>query len=180
MHKYLFIVTISCFLFSNCGDPKPADGKGSSSEKEHIVQPKESYKKNLGSLRSQALAILNHRIKDDPKSYAIVEAGAWEYEFVFNGKEMSKAGEKAGSWIDFKQDATYTYGLYNEIQGSGKYHYKFEPAVLLMIDDDDSVMPQEWNTKSAGDNLILIGTQLYGNNAYQMKLVRRDAIPVKQ
>lgn len=178
MRKYLGILVIICVFVSSCGDPKPT-ANNESQEKEHIVTPKESYKKNKSSLRSQALAVLDHRIKLDPKSYAVAEAGVWEYEFVFDGKEMSPQGEKAGSWIDFKDDNTYQYGLYNEIQGAGKYNYRIDDGQIVMVDDDESVMPQEWNTKSAGDNLILIGTQSYGNNAYQMKLVRRDTIPVK-
>ena len=147
-------------------------------EPEKIVQPKQAAKDNVASLRSQALAILNHRIKEDPEIYAAVEAGYWEYEFVFDGKEMSRPGAKAGNWVNFKDDHTYDYGKYNIFQGKGKYHYHFGDAKLLMVDDVESVPPQEWDLKLSGNAMVMIGNQLYGNSAYQIKLINSVEQPV--
>ena len=38
---------------------------------------------------------------DENESWAIIEHGVWEYEFIFTKGEMSKVGEMAGNWIDF-------------------------------------------------------------------------------
>lgn len=126
---------------------------------------------NIAAMRAQALSILNHRLKNNPESYAIVEADVWQYQFVFDG-EMSKPGEYDGVWIDFKPDFTYEYGKNATVNGSGRYNYHFERGELLMIDNDNSMKPQEWQCKNAGDAMVLIGTATYQDNSIQMKLVR--------
>ena len=126
---------------------------------------------NIPAQRAQALSILNHRMKNNPESYAIIEADVWEYQFVFDG-EMSEKGEYAGIWIDFKPDFTYEYGKLTEVRGSGKYNYHFERSELLMVDNLPSAKPQEWSVKNAGDAMVLVGTALYGDNSVQMKLQR--------
>lgn len=131
---------------------------------------------NIPAMRVQALSILNHRLKKDSSSYAIIEADLWEYKFVFKG-EMSKPGEYKGTWIDFKNDHTYEYGQGSNIQGGGKYNYNFDRSELLMVDNDNSQKPQEWSVKNAGDVMILVGTATYRDNATQMKLERvKDSI----
>lgn len=159
---------------------------GASKQSSFIENPvkrermEEMKKKNAGhnipAMRVQALSILNHRIKKDSNSYAIIEADVWEYKFVFKG-EMSKPGEYQGTWIDFKNDHTYEYGQNSNVQGAGKYNYNFDRSELLMVDNDNSQKPQEWNVKNAGDVMILVGTSTYKDNATQMKLERvKDSI----
>lgn len=141
---------------------------------------KKSPEQNIPALRAQALSILNYRLQKDSSSYAIIEADTWEYKFVFNGA-MSKPGEYDGAWIDFKKDATYTYGKKNQVLGYGKYNYSFERAELLMVDNEESEKPQEWSVKNAGDAMVLVGTSTYKDNSTQMKLERvKDAIQTRQ
>jgi hypothetical protein len=162
-------------MLGACQNPKEAsnDDKAKTSVNEERLQglkkPKDSG--NIASLRAQALSIINYRLKNNPKSYALIEADVWEYQFVFNG-EMSKQGEYDGIWIDFKPDFTYEYGNRGKVEGSGKYSYEFDRSELLMVDDKSNAKPQEWQVKSAGDALVLVGTALYGDNAVQMKLHR--------
>lgn len=126
----------------------------------------------IATQRAQALAIINHRLKSDSQSYAIVEADTWEYEFVFN-KEMSKPGEYAGVWLDFKPNHTYEYGKNGTIKGSGKYNYSLEREQVVMVDNDSSKKPQEWEVKHAGDMMVMVGTATYKDNHMQQKLVRK-------
>jgi len=179
MHKYLILSLLSVFFLSNCDQPTKTAGTTEPSQSQELNPIANPKGKISDAKRTQALTILNHRIKSDDKAYAIVEAGVWEYEFVFDGREMSKIDEKKGMWIDFKENHTYTYGKYNKEMGAGKYHYTFDKNLLLMIDDSSELPPQEWDVKTAGDAMVLIGTALYGNNAFQMKLMRGDAIPTK-
>ncbi len=130
-------------------------------------------------LRSQALGILAHRIKHDPKSYAIIEAGILNYEYVYNGRQMSKKGEYTGDWIDFKNDFTYDYGRYDSVLGGGRYHYSMDKGELVMVDNEASKNPQEWTIKAGGDMIVKVGTQTYGNNAFQIKLNRSPEKPSK-
>ncbi len=172
---------ISCFIFLcallaliACGTETTKDNnsKGTSIESKLTTQKTANPK-----LRSQALAVLDHRIKNDPESYAIIEAGVLTYQFVYDGRSMSKPDEYAGDWIDFKPDFTYTYGKRKDVMGKGRYHFSMEKMQLVMVDDKQDEDPQEWNIKSGGDILIFIGSRTYGNNAYQMKLERANAIP---
>ncbi len=143
-----------------------AQDKHNELEKARTADPK-----LVAAQRAQALSIINHRLKQNSESYAIVEADTWEYQFLHDG-EMSKPGEYDGVWIDYKADHTYTYGHYSEIKGSGKYNYHSERSEILMVDDDTSKKPEEWTTKHAGDIMIRVGTATYKDNHIQMKLVR--------
>ncbi|NNE25991.1 MAG: hypothetical protein HKN09_04045 [Saprospiraceae bacterium] len=169
-----FLLTVFAILFTACNQDKKADTPVESEANIERLKGLKSNENsgNIASQRSTALSILNHRLKNDPQSYAIIEADVWEYEFVFDG-EMSKQGEYAGVWIDFKPDFTYEYGKNATVNGSGRYNYHFERGELLMIDNDPKVKPQEWTVKNAGDAMVLVGTQTYRDNSVQMKLIRQ-------
>jgi len=180
MKKNTILFTSLCTILlyccgSNVDSPKIVEelkSATSSSFKEDVTaDPK---------MRSQALGILAHRMKNEPESYAIIEAGVLNYEYVYDGRKMSKKGEYAGDWIDFKNDFTYEYGRYDEIIGSGKYHYSLDKGEMVMVDNDASKNPQEWTIKAGGDMIVKVGTQTYGNNAFQIKLNRIPQKPVKQ
>lgn len=126
-------------------------------------------KLDVVGLRAQALSILNHRLKNGAKTYASLEAGVWEYQFVFDGK-MSDPGAYKGVWIDFKDDHTYDYGTRSNLEGSGRYNFHLDRGELLMVDNHAGRRPQEFNIKLQNDVLVMIGTSLYGDRNTQMKL----------
>lgn len=126
--------------------------------------------------RPEALSILDHRISKDGEIYQIIENGMFEYDMVHNGTKMSRPGDYEGQWIDFKDDHTYTYGNNKDQQGQGRYHYSLDSGKLLMIDNDKSSNPQEWNVMRKAHVMILVGNEVYGNNNYQMKLVQRFTV----
>ncbi|MBT8189182.1 MAG: hypothetical protein KJO29_02040 [Bacteroidia bacterium] len=179
LRNYYLIAISGLILGVSCNsDSKPAktnqpESSVSANQDRLKGLKKEEDTGNIAAMRAQALSILNYRLKNNPESYAIVEAGVWEYQFVFDGK-MSEPGEYDGVWIDFKADFTYEYGENSSVKGSGRYNYHFERGELLMIDNDNSMKPQEWQCKNAGDAMVLIGTHTYQDNSIQMKLVRGD------
>ncbi len=126
----------------------------------------------IATQRAQALAIINHRLKSDSDSYAIVEADTWEYEFVYN-REMSKPGQFAGVWLDFKPDHTYEYGKNATVKGSGRYNYSVDRGEVVMVDNDNTKKPQEWTVKHAGDMMVMVGTATYKDNHIQQRLARK-------
>ena len=85
---------------------------------------------------------------------------------------MSKEGDFDGQWIDFKNDHTYVYGTNGTTNGSGRYHYSLDKALVLMVDNDSSKKAQEYDAKFAGDVMVLVGTTTYNDNSVQMKLER--------
>jgi len=175
-----FIIANLLFLFacqSKVQRPEPilketknvtASGPNTESYTKSNSDPLSS--ESVATRRAQALAILNFRLKNDPDYYTVAEEGVWETQFV-HSRVMSKPGEYDGVWIDFKKDHTYEYGKYKEIHGSGKYNYHFERGEILMIDDDKSKKPEEWEIKSSGDVMIMVGTATYSDNHIQKKLV---------
>lgn len=127
--------------------------------------------KKIAQQRAQALGIINHRLKKEPETFAIVDNKTWEYEFVFSGK-MSAAGAYKDVWIDFKRDHTYAYGKGKEVLGKGKYNYHFDRGEILMVDDQTDKKPQEWSAKFNEDVMIMVGTSTYNDNHTQQKLIR--------
>ena len=75
-------------------------------------------------------------------------------------------------WIDFKDNFTYDYGMDKEKKGSGIYTYNFDTGLLLMVDDDISIKPNEYNVKIHNDIIILEGKSTYEDNNIQAKLGR--------
>jgi len=187
---YTYLIFCASFFLIACkGDNKPVETTEKNTTAEEDFNPLkrervEALKKRkeepnlseISSMRQQGLSLINHRLKNGAESYAIIEADTWEYEFYFHG-EMSKPGEYDGVWIDFKPDHTYTYGNKGTVQGAGRYNYHFERQELLMVDNENNQKPQEWQVKSGGDVMVLVGTNTFKDNAIQMKLARTgDAI----
>ena len=129
--------------------------------------------KQINQWRSQALSILNHRLKTMPSTDPLVEADIWEYQFVYNG-QMSKVGEYDGVWLDFKKDHTYEYGSSKVVNGGGKYNFHEGRQEILMVDNDTNKKPQEWSIKQEGDVMIMIGTASYEDNHIQQKMQRSN------
>lgn len=131
-------------------------------------------------LKKQAKAIIDYRYKENNrKAFILLDMDLWEYEFVFTGKTMTKPGQLFGHWIDFHEDMTYTYGQHLESTGSGIYTYSIDSGLLLMIDDNDNIKPQEYEAKLFDRTLIMDGNEIYGDNNYNAKLRRITEKPIK-
>jgi hypothetical protein len=120
-------------------------------------------------MRATALALIQHRSKDN-KTYAIMSGGYWHYQYVFD-KTMSKPGDYDGHYLKFKDDFTYEYGFDDRKDGTGKYHFRLDDYMLIMVDDDPSVEPKEWEVKYGGDSMVLVGSHGFGNNGVQIKML---------
>lgn len=132
----------------------------------------------LAAYRGQAKSIVEHRIKNKPKSWAILDVGVWEYEFIFSNGEMSKAGANKGKWIDFDEKNNYQYGFYDSIEGKGRYHYDNDTHMLLL--SDEIKQPQEFEVKLVNELMILMGRNSFGSNPTQAKLIKVNNIPTKK
>ena len=146
-----------------------------------IVKNMAKIKPNqVPDMKREAKVIINHRYKQtEKKAYIILDKDMWEYEFVFTGKTMTKPGQLAGMWIDFNEDQTYSYGYYDENQGTGIYTFDLASGLLLLIDDSDTVKPQEFEAKLFDKSLIMDGNEIYKDNNYNAKLRRIETKPVK-
>lgn len=127
-------------------------------------------KSQIAKFRSQAEAILDKRIADNPNIPAVIDMGTFFYEFIVKGGEVSEVGSLDNKWVDYASDHTYSYGYNREVQGGGRFHYDSDKAVVLMLDNDPSIKPQEFDAKHAGMAMVLVGRPTYKDNNMQMKL----------
>ena len=139
------------------------------------VQPEE-----IEPMNQDAEVIIAHRYKEtERKSYIMLDKDLWEYEFIFSGKQMSAVNQLKGYWIDFSEDLTYTYGHYQEVMGSGRYTFSLDSGLLLLIDDNKKIKPQEFEAKLFDQTLIMDGNEIYKDNNYNAKLKRIIERPTK-
>lgn len=127
------------------------------------------------AMNKSAEAVLQFRYKEEGKeSYAAIEMDRWFYEFIADGAEIQSI--KDGKWIDFYPDLTYTYGDESGQKGAGRYHFSLKTGLLLLVDNDKNIKPQEFEAKIGGPVLVLVGKSTYKDNHLQMKL-QMDNVP---
>ena len=83
----------------------------------------------------------------------------------------------AGQWIDLDPSGHYTAGKLDKQTHTGRWDYNHERTTLLLRPDDSSMPASEWKVMHNEDMIVFLGTQTYGNNATQIKLVRRESFP---
>lgn len=166
------IIVLGLSLHSCKSDTKKAETKPSKEYKEATPA--------ITSLRVQAKSVYDYRLKNAEFSTAqILDNGVWEFKFTFAEGAMSELGALAGKWIDFKDDNTYEYGLYSDVKGSGIYHYDPIATIVLLLDNDPSEKPQEFEMKIVMDALVMVGQKTYNDNGTQSKLDKREVRPTK-
>lgn len=188
MRKYFFLSTlvISC-LVSSC---RPAGESGHTVHNKVKLDPskvfpisiqKQGEFDDLDVIRAQARSIIDYRATNGDKPMAMLTYGYWNPEFVFNAGKMSAEGQYEGYWIAFKDDFTYSYGAYDDIMGSGRYHFRLDDKQLIMLDDDVEQEPKVWVANNNGEMMSFVGTHEFGvNNGIQMKMVPMDTRPTKK
>ena len=178
--KYLIFAVLFCVTCLVACKPDVKDNQTTKTNSQN--KPKAATEENIdySAMRALALQTIDYRIKNEgDKSYSAIEANVWQYEFLFDAVSMTIPAPYDGNWVDFKPDLTYEYGFYNENLGSGRYHYSFETGAILMVDNDESKKPNEYDVKLSGDSLVLVGKASFDSNIVQAKLYRQDNRPTR-
>jgi hypothetical protein len=184
MRHLIVILTVfySLLIVSCDGDTKPAS-KDSKSQTDLVIPiniQKGGDYTSVQEIRNQTKALIDSRIKQNPEAFSMITYGYWLPEFVFNEGKMSKENQYAGYWIDFNEDFSYEYGLYSKTLGKGKYHFRLDDIVLLMLDDNTDLEPKVWGANNNGDVMVLVGKHDFGiNNGMQIKMQPSDTKPSK-
>lgn len=127
----------------------------------------------VATFRKSANDIIHHRNKElGNKISAILTKDTWKYDGIFKGSQFIPADSLNNKWIKFKDNLTYDYGQNAKIRGGGIYTYNFDTGLLLMLDHDINLKPNEYNVKVHNDLIILEGQSTYQDNNIQAKLVR--------
>lgn len=172
------ILIVCAIVISSVNYSCKNEGNGALASKESNASPKASPQ--MTELREKAKAVYDYRMENGEFSSAqILDNGAWEYKFTFADGAMSKPGALAGKWIDFAENNTYEYGTYDRVEGSGIYHYDPLSTILLIIDNDPTAKPQEFEMKLVMDALVMVGQKTYNDNSTQSKLDKRETRPTK-
>lgn len=154
------------------------EGKTTNDSKTTVSSKKLSP--HITEMRKSAKAVYDFRMANSEFSSAqILDNGVWEYKFTFANGAMSELGALAGQWIDFADNNTYEYGNFDNIVGSGIYHYDPLTTIILMIDNDPATKPQEFEMKLVMDALVMVGQKTYQDNSTQSKLDKRETRPTK-
>lgn len=95
-----------------------------------------------------------------------------------NAAGPSEQSPNAGHWIDFNENGTYTYGIWDEQTYSGTWSYDDDTKLLDLVPSNNT-KPSQWKVMHKDDNLILVGTSRHNDNAIQQQWVRRDGRPSK-
>ena len=178
---WIFLIII----VSSCDSKKEAGGKDvvqldpASETFPFEIQKGGDFKK-VDQIRMQAKSVIQNRIKQNPEPLSMLTYGYHLPEFVFDGSKMSKPDQYLGHWIDFKEDFTYEYGYYDQVSGSGIYHFRLDDITLMTLNDDESFEPKEWKVNSNGEVLAIVGEHTFEvNNGMQIKMVPSDTKPTR-
>ena len=127
--------------------------------------------KSLEGARRECESLIQHRKGTHPNPMAMVTQTFWTWAGFFNGKEMVHPDRLLGQWLKFEDNFTYSYGYYDDVNGTGIYHYRIDDDALLMLDDNEELQPKEWQLRSNGTAIVLEGRHGFNiNNGMQMKL----------
>ncbi len=128
--------------------------------------------------RNHAKGILEHRIsQSDPKMTTSITKDLYHVQGVLRGSDVTFGHDLKGAWFDFNDDQSYTYGYFAETYGSGRYHYETNRGLLLLVDNDERMKPQEFKVIAAAENLVLQGEATYNDNNMQVKMNRQVGFP---
>ena len=124
---------------------------------------KEGSYTSLQDVRNDVLNEIKARQKSDAYHFSILTDSYWTFGGFHDGKFMWKEENFRGHWIKFFENFTYEYGFENSTTGRGQYHFRMRDNSLLMLDNDESIQPNELIYQDTGGNIALSG-----RSAFQM------------
>jgi len=182
MINWIAIVIILTISLIGCKQDKTTSQNAAETEAKTVVQL-EPFANMPGpateiDLRERAQSILDYRKERAEKpSWPIIESGAWEFAFVYDGTKMNRPSEQVLKWIDFAQDGTFEYGEGPNVVTKGQYLYDFDKGELIIIDDDKRAGPNMWKVNMNGGAMVLLGNTELASNAYQIKMDKLERRP---
>lgn len=141
-------------------------------EKVEVVSTPEEYKKklvfpfntpkirdgvDLQDVRSRVKNVIKARqkaINDDLFDLTYYYITPFGFD---NNRKRAGPENFVGLWLKFEKDFTYTYGRYEELIGSGIFHFTDKEELLLMLDDDPKVEPKFFSALSNSEFYNFIG-----------------------
>ncbi len=99
------------------------------------------------------------------------------YKMVYNGDQQSKDQPFKDEWIDFDPNGTFKAGKNQKQTHTGQWSYNHETKILFLRPDVKEFKMSEWKVLFNDQMIVWVGTQTYGDNKFQIKLVRSSTLP---
>lgn len=167
----LFLLGVG--IFSCKSDSRTDTATQPAADETGTVRKIQTSGKNYGKL-DEAFIQASKSQKAEPD----LTDSLWHIYFALSiAEETPKKNIYEGHWLDLKEDGSYQKGIYDQTTDSGRFLYTSALKTLELRSERDS--SSEWSVRVDPDAMLLIGTQKYGNNPWQIKLVRRSVAPSK-
>ncbi len=175
---FIFIVFLGC---KDMGQKTPTTSSLPISEANVLHNQEGSSNADIENSRKEAADILSHRIKNSDASRAhTLLNDMWHVEAVLRSSDIVFGNNLNGAWFKFNDDTTYETGSYDKKLGGGRYHFDSEKTILLFLDNDPRMKPQEFNVMTNNNGvLVWVGEPTYKDNNMQIKLNRYPEFPKK-
>ena len=189
MKKYTFLMILSSVFLYSCnpgsagGDASvPEAALGKPVEEVYLLSNQKGFQDStIQNLRIAAEKELRQRIDTSAKQFtSVLEKDLYHIQAVLRGSEVVFDEKVKAGWIDFAPDNTYKYGVYADHMGGGKYHFDASGSIILLLDNNQAIKPQEFQALINGDALVLVGQDTYRDNNMQAKLNRMPEMPVSK
>lgn len=112
----------------------------------------------------------------DGHDYTFLTHKLFHYKDSYSGV---KGGEQPykDQWVDFDPNGTFKAGKLKQETHTGKWTYSHDTKILLLKPDNSNFPNSEWKVMFNDQMMVWVGTQTYGNNPTQIKLIRSDILP---
>jgi hypothetical protein len=109
--------------------------------------------------------------------YTFLTDKLFHYQAAFGGKSTDQGQPYKDEWIDLAPDGTFKAGKLKEQTHTGQWSYNHDNKTLFLRPDSNKFKMSEWKVMFNEQMMVWVGTQTYGNNDTQIKLVRKDGLP---
>ena len=99
------------------------------------------------------------------------------YKAAFGGDKNTKEQLYQDEWIDLHPDGTFKAGKLKKQTHTGQWSYNNDTQTLFLRPDTKEFKMSEWKVMHNDQMMVWVGTQTYGDNSVQIKLVRSDVLP---
>ena len=99
------------------------------------------------------------------------------YKDVYNGDKESKEQPYKDEWIDLDPTGTFKAGKLQKQTHTGQWSYNHETKTLFLRPDVKNYKMSEWKVLHNEQMIVWVGTQTYGDNKLQVKLIRSATLP---
>jgi hypothetical protein len=148
-------------------------------------QEASTQQETTGSEASSQVSTLSQQVPNQAVEQPLTEGHDYTfltdkiliYQVAFGGEKSGKEQPFKDEWIDLQPDGTFKAGKLKNQTHTGQWSYNNDSKTLFLRPDTREVKMSEWNVMYNNEMMVWAGTQTYGDNAIQIKLVRSEVLP---